>query len=76
VFEFVRQTLVKAGIPEPEAERLANFYLLVREGLHGRAFYGADYEPKCTAPLRKGSRLPATGGQALGFAPAWEVEHE
>jgi HEPN domain-containing protein len=78
VSEFVQQALIKAGIPEPEAERLANFYLLVREGLHGRAFYGADYESQTHRSLFE--RVPEylkTVAGLLGMGPvSWGVEHE
>jgi len=48
---FVEEAFVKAGLSEEEAERLAAYYIDVRDRLHGVCFYGLLYEECEHKPL-------------------------
>jgi HEPN domain-containing protein len=49
--EFVKETLVKAGLTSEEADRWASYYIDVRDRLHGACFYGLIYEESEHKPL-------------------------
>jgi len=49
--EFIRETLVKAGLTGEEADKWASYYIDVRDRLHGACFYGLIYEEAEHKPL-------------------------
>jgi uncharacterized protein (UPF0332 family) len=49
--EFVKETLVKAGLTSEEADKWASCYIDVRDRLHGACFYGLIYEESEHKPL-------------------------
>jgi uncharacterized protein (UPF0332 family) len=49
--EFVKETLVKAGLTSEEADKWASYYIDVRDRLHGACFYGLIYEEAEHKPL-------------------------
>jgi len=49
--EFVKETLVKAGLTSEEADKWASYYIDVRDRLHGACFYGLIYEEAEHRPL-------------------------
>ena len=49
--EFVKETLVKAGLTGGEANKWASYYIDVRDRLHGACFYGLIYEEAEHKPL-------------------------
>jgi len=53
---FVKEAFVKAGLSEEEAEKLAAYYIDVRDRLHGACFYGLLYEEGEHKPLMKKAR--------------------
>ena len=48
---FVKETFVKAGLSEEEAEEVAAYFIEVRKSLHGDCFYGRHYEEPEHKPL-------------------------
>jgi uncharacterized protein (UPF0332 family) len=53
---FVKEAFVKAGLSEEEAEKLAAYYIDVRDRLHGACFYGLLYEEGEHKPLMEKAR--------------------
>jgi hypothetical protein len=53
---FVKGAFVKAGLSEEEAEKLAAYYIDVRDRLHGACFYGLLYEEGEHKPLMEKAR--------------------
>jgi HEPN domain-containing protein len=48
---FVKEAFLKAGLSEEEAEKLAAYFIEVRDRLHGACFYGLLYEENEHKPL-------------------------
>ena len=44
--EFIKSCLVKAGLPNKDANDLAKTFLAIRGELHGRCLYGGIYDEK------------------------------
>lgn len=53
---FVKEAFLKAGLSEEEAEKLAAYYIDVRDRLHGACFYGLLYEESEHKPLMERTR--------------------
>jgi len=53
---FVKEAFLKAGLSEEEAEKLAAYYIDVRDRLHGACFYGLLYEESEHKPLMERAR--------------------
>jgi hypothetical protein len=53
---FVKEAFLKAGLSEEEAEKLAAYYIDIRDRLHGACFYGLLYEEGEHKPLTEKAR--------------------
>lgn len=53
---FVREVFTRAGLSEREAEELADYFIDVRDRLHGGVFYGFFYEEEEHRPLIEKAR--------------------
>jgi hypothetical protein len=53
---FVKEAFLKAGLSEEEAEKLAAYFIEVRDRLHGACFYGLLYEEGEHKPLMEKAR--------------------